>query len=68
MSDSCCGQIIYRLCSVSRQECRDRFQLHKNTIYNHIRYIVSDNKTIFISNLNWDLRLHIHPCFKKTMG
>ena len=68
MSDSCCCQIIYRLRSMSGQKRRNRFQLHKNTIYNHIRDIVSDNKTIFISNLNWNLRLHIHPSFKKTMG
>ena len=50
------------------QKCRNRFQFHKNTIYNHIRYVVSDNKTVFIPYLNWNLRLHIHPSLKETMG
>ena len=50
-----------------RQKCRNRFQFHKNTIYNHIRYIIPNNKTIFILDLNWHLRLYIHSSFKKAM-
>ena len=68
MPDSCCCQIVYRLRCMRGQKCRNRFQFHKNTFYNHIRYVVSDNKTVFIPYLNWNLRLHIHPSLKETMG
>ena len=50
------------------QKCRNRFQFYKDPFHNHIRDIIPNNKTVFIPNLNWNLRLHIHPSLKETMG